>query len=267
MDQITTKLEPQIKVSVNIITYNRANFIAQTIESVLAQSFTHWEIIIVDDGSTDQTEEIVKKYLTDARIRYFKNERNLGICASRNRALQESRGKYVAILDSDDIWNSPDKLKKQIDFLDDHPNYVAVGTGVIVIDQNNQERKRYLNPEQDGQIRVQILAKNPFAHSSILYRRDIARSVNGYHPNLNGIEDYDLWLKLGQKGKLHNLPSYDLNYRQHGSNISNTDRLRLMMENLNLVKKYREFYPGFSYALIRRFVRLELAKLLSRLNG
>ncbi|MFA5022981.1 MAG: hypothetical protein WC537_01795, partial [Candidatus Paceibacterota bacterium] len=164
--------------------------------------------------------------------------------------------------DSDDFWADSDKLKKQVEFLDQEAGQVAIGTGVIVSNKDGQELRRYLNPEQDGQIRPRLLAKNPFAHSSVLYRRNIALAVNGYHQKLNGIEDYDLWLKLGQKGKFHNLPFYGLNYRQHETNISSTDRLRLMNENLSLVKKYRAFYPGFYRAWLRRFVRLQIARLL-----
>jgi len=264
MDQIAERLKS--KVSVNIATYNQAQFLGQAIESVLGQSFTDWEMIIVDDSSTDETAKIIEPYLPDRRIIYLKNKKNLGICATRNRALNESRGEYVAILDSDDVWDDPDKLKKQVDFLDHHSDYVAVGTGIIAVDKNGKEIKRYLNPERDGQIRSQLLAKNPFAHSSVLYRQDIALAVNGYHQTLNGIEDYDLWLKLGQKGKLYNFPSYSLNYRRHGSNISTTDQLRLMRENLNLAKKYREFYPGFYYALFRRFIRFKLAQIISYLH-
>ena len=264
MDQITEKLKP--RVSINIITYNRADFIVEAIESVLAQNFTDWELIIVDDGSTDNTEKVIEKYLSDDRIHYFKNAKNLGICASRNRALNESHGEYVAILDSDDLWANPNKLQNQADFLDNHPDYVLVGTGIIVVNQKNQELKRYLNPESDKAIKSQMLAKNPFAHSSVLYRRAVAQSAGGYHPTLSAIEDYDLWLKLGQAGKLHNLPSYDLIYRQHPANASVVDRLRLMKENLNLVKKYRPFYPNFYYAWFRRLARLKLVELLVWLN-
>jgi glycosyltransferase involved in cell wall biosynthesis len=264
MDQITPRLRP--RVSINIATYNREAFLAQAIESVLNQSFTDWEIIIVDDGSTDNTREVVERYLVNPKIHYLKNDQNLGICATRNRALNESAGEYVAILDSDDVWSDPNKLQNQVDLLDQHPDHVLVGTGVVVVNKSNQEIKRYLNLEKDTQLRARILAQNPFAHSSVLYRRETALSLNGYPQGLNGIEDYDLWLRLGQKGKLHNLPSYSLNYRQHGTGISTTDRLRLMQENLNLVKKYREFYPGFLYAWLRRFTRLKLAQALSLLH-
>ncbi|MFA5023121.1 MAG: glycosyltransferase family 2 protein, partial [Candidatus Paceibacterota bacterium] len=140
MDQIAPKLRP--KVSINIATYNRGHFLPMAIESILKQSFTNWEIIIVDDGSTDNTAQVIEKYLIDPRIHYFKNDQNLGICATRNRALQESAGEYLAVLDSHDFWADSDKLKKQVEFLDQEAGQVAIGTGVIVSNKDGQELRR-----------------------------------------------------------------------------------------------------------------------------
>lgn len=100
-------------VSIIMPSYNTAEYITESIQSVLSQSYTEWELIIVDDCSTDNTDEVVKNYLTDVRIKYFKNEKNSGAAVSRNRALREAKGKWIAFLDSDDLW-MPDKLEKQI---------------------------------------------------------------------------------------------------------------------------------------------------------
>lgn len=104
---------------VSIITpsYNTAKFIAETIDSVKLQTYNNWEMIIVDDCSTDETNEIIEKYLGDIRIKFLKNEKNLGAAVSRNRALREARGRWIAFLDSDDLW-LPDKLEKQISFME-----------------------------------------------------------------------------------------------------------------------------------------------------
>ena len=261
MDQITKKLSPQ--VSVNIITFNQVTFIAQAIESVLKQSFTDWEIIIIDDASTDNTVEILKPYLSNPKIKYFKNEKNLGICLSRNRALQESSGKYIAILDSDDFWNDENKLKKQVGFLDKNQDYVATGTGVIIIDKNYKKIRQYLNPKKDSAIKKQMLAKNPFANSSVTYRRAPVMEIGSYNLDINGIEDYDLWLRLGVKYKMHNFQGYSLSYRIHNQNITSTNRERLMRLNLKLIEKYRKNYPGYLYAKTRRLIRLIAFKFLS----
>lgn len=264
MDQITTRLTP--KVSINMATYNRGGYLPAAINSILDQDFIDWELIIIDDGSTDNTQEILLPYLKDERIKYFKNEKNLGICITRNRALEKSAGEYIAILDSDDLWLSRDKLSQQVFFLDFESEYALVGTGVVVINEKGTATKRYLNPEGNTAIKNGLLAKNSFAHSSVLYRREVAINLGAYPLNLNGIEDYDLWLRLGQKYKLHNLPRYDLGYRRHPGNISLTDRKRLMTTSLDLIKKYRQYYPNFYWALIRREIRLFLVEILSLLG-
>ncbi len=103
-------------VSIIMPSYNTASFIAESIQSVQAQTYKDWELLIVDDCSTDNTDDAVKPYLEDTRIRYFKNEKNSGAAISRNRALREAKGKWIAFLDSDDLW-TPDKLEKQIAFM------------------------------------------------------------------------------------------------------------------------------------------------------
>ncbi|MBQ0010473.1 MAG: glycosyltransferase family 2 protein, partial [Ruminococcus sp.] len=110
-------------VSVIMPSYNTADYIAESIRSVLAQTYPYWELIIVDDCSSDQTDEVVASF-DDCRIRYFKNEKNSGAAVSRNRALREARGKWIAFLDSDDLW-MPDKLEKQIGFMDRNGYYFS----------------------------------------------------------------------------------------------------------------------------------------------
>ena len=118
-------------VSIIMPSYNTGRFISETIESVLVQTYSNWELIIVDDCSTDNTDEVVKNYLSDDRIHYIKNEINSGAAVSRNRALREANGKWIAFLDSDDLWE-PDKLNKQIAFMENndyhfsYTNYIQI---------------------------------------------------------------------------------------------------------------------------------------------
>ncbi len=104
-------------VSIIMPSYNTAEYIAESIQSVLSQSYTGWELIVVDDCSTDNTDEVIEPYLTDGRIKYYKNEKNSGAAVSRNHALREAKGKWIAFLDSDDLW-MPDKLEKQIRYME-----------------------------------------------------------------------------------------------------------------------------------------------------
>ena len=122
-------------VSIIMPSYNTAEFIEQTIKSVLAQTYKNWELIIVDDCSTDNTDEAVEQFLTDKRIKYLKNEHNLGAAVSRNRALREVKGKWIAFLDSDDLW-MPEKLEKQIGFMKKNGYYFSY-TNYVEIDEKN----------------------------------------------------------------------------------------------------------------------------------
>ncbi len=106
-------------VSIIMPSYNTASFIDESIQSVLSQSYTDWELIVVDDCSTDNTDDVIKPYLTDERIKYIKNDKNSGAAVSRNRALREARGKWIAFLDSDDLW-MPDKLEKQVRYMEEN---------------------------------------------------------------------------------------------------------------------------------------------------
>ena len=119
-------------VSIIMPSYNTGKFIKETIESVLIQTYPHWELIIVDDCSTDHTDDVVSEYLSDKRIRYIKNDTNSGAAVSRNRALREAKGRWIAFLDSDDLW-MPDKLERQVAFMAQngchfsYTNYIEIG--------------------------------------------------------------------------------------------------------------------------------------------
>lgn len=119
-------------VSIIMPSWNTAQFIAESIQSVINQTYKNWELLIVDDCSTDDTDNIVEPFLTDARIKYFKNEKNSGAALTRNRAMREAKGEWIAFLDSDDLW-MPEKLEKQIRFMNEH-NYTLSFTEYEKID-------------------------------------------------------------------------------------------------------------------------------------
>ncbi len=257
MDTNTEKITKKPLVSVCMITYNRALFLPKAIESVQAQSFTDWEMVIVDDASNDDTKDVVKKYSSsDNRIKYYCNDKHLKISISRNRSLSLAHGKYAAILDSDDLWVDSKKLEMQYDFLESHSEHVLVGGGVIVIDKDGNERKRYMNPLKDENIRRRIYWCNPFAHSSVMYDREKILNIGGYDTSLDTAEDYDLFLRIGTLFKFANIEKYILNYRIHDNSITVTDRLQTMILTASLVKKYKNKYPSYCTAMVRRVVRL-----------
>lgn len=241
-------------VSVIIATYNRADCIRKAIKSVLAQTYKNIELVIIDDGSTDKTKEIVQLFLFDKRVHYFRQE-NKGVSIARNNGIKISKGKYIAVLDSDDFWCKIDKLEKQVDFLEKNIGYALVGGGVIRIDRRGKEIVRYLLLENDQEIRETILVDNVFAHSAVLFRKDIWERVGGYDKEFDGFEDRDLWLKIGRLSKFYNIQEFFICYLGHdyknpsylAKNYKRTRRAKL---NIKLRKKYRNDYPDYRKALL-----------------
>lgn len=182
------------QVSIIMPSYNTGRFISETIESVLAQSYSNWELIIVDDCSTDDTDEVVGQYLTDERIRYIKNKNNSGAAVSRNRALREAKGKWIAFLDSDDLWE-PDKLEKQISFMGNneysfsYTNYEEIDaegnkTGVSVTGPKRITRAGMYNYCWPGCL-------------TVMYDRENVGLVQ--IENIKKNNDYAMWLKVCKK--------------------------------------------------------------------
>ena len=248
------------KVSVITVTYNRQDFIREAIESVLTQSFTDWELLIIDDASTDQTQSIANEYIAkDARIKYYKNDKNLGIARTRNRGLELARGEYIAPLDSDDVWLDKNKLQKQVEFLDINQDYALLGGGIMHIDAKSKNIKKVLYPVYDSMIRNIILQFNPFPQSSLLYRKKAALECGGYSESYQISDDYDLWLKMGLKYKFTNIPQVLTGYRIHTSNITHTKRLTIARETLEIVKLYAPHYNRAYLGILKAYIRIILS--------
>lgn len=239
--------------------FNREKFIAESIRSVLAQSFTDYELIVIDDGSTDRTIEIASKFKSDPRIRIVKNEKNLGIPLTRNKALSLARGKYIAPLDSDDVWLDKEKLRKQVEFLNENHDYAMLGGGIIHIDLDSKPLKKVLFPIYDSLIRNIALQFNPFAQSTLLYRKSVALDCGGYSTDYKICDDYDLWLKIGTKHKFTNIPQVLTGYRIHGGNITQTKRLTAAREIREIVRKNCRNYPRAWIGIIKAYLRIVLA--------
>ncbi|MEN9342163.1 MAG: putative glycosyltransferase EpsE [Candidatus Parcubacteria bacterium] len=241
-----------ISVSIILPTYNRAGLLPRAIDSVMRQSYKDWELIIVDDASTDETPEIIKKWAeTDYRITVITNVVNQypDLPKNLNKGLAIAKGKYIARLDDDDYWIDSQKLEKQVDFLEKNKEYVIVGTGMIVIDEKGEELYRYLKNREDVDIRKKALFANPFSHTTVLFRADAARLVGGYS-NWDFAEDWDLWLKLGRKGKFYNVPEYSTAYLSAGQNNSYKYQRRQAQTILKFITVHRKEYPYFYFAFM-----------------
>jgi glycosyltransferase involved in cell wall biosynthesis len=232
-----------------MLTYNRPQFIGNAIESILAQEFQDWELLVIHDGANQEIPLVMGEWQRrDPRILYFHRAIPGNIAHASNFGLSLARGEYIAILDDDDDWAEPDKLSKQVAFLDEHRDHCCCGGGVIVIDSQGREQMRYFKPEHDEEIKRQALLANPLAHSSTVYRRDAAQRAGGYDESLAGFQDWDLWLKLGKVGKLYNFPEYFLHYRVwHGSGSFHQSKGNTASA-VRITRRHRHDYAGFSIA-------------------
>lgn len=203
-----------VLVSVIMPVYNMTEFVGEAIESILQQTFSDFEFIIIDDASDDGTDSVVRSY-TDERIVLVRNDSNIGNYASRNKGMQQARGKYIAIMDADDIA-MPERLAKQFDYLEAHLDVLAVGTDCVFI--SNGQQKKVVGSYQD--ILFALLDNNCFIHPSLMIRVDVLRQLNGYDERYYYSADYDLVCRLALRGKIENLTEPLILYRWHSSQIS-----------------------------------------------
>ena len=208
---------PTPTISVLMPVYNGERFLSEAITSILTQTFTDFEFIIIDDGSTDGTGSILDFY-SDPRIVRITHPRNLGIAPSLNDGIGQAKGDFIARMDADDI-SLPERFEKQIQFLGDHPEIGVLGGYVQQIDKQGIRFKIIKRPITNGLIKWRMCFKNPIFHPTAMVRSNILRQINGYR-DLKASEDYDLWQRMSEKTQLANLDQIILFYRIHGKNIS-----------------------------------------------
>lgn len=239
-------------VSILMLTYNRSRFIRKAIQSVIEQNYTNWELIIIDDGSIDDTEKLIEGF-NDSRINYIKHTENLGLFARRQESLSYTKGKYTAILDSDDYWNDPNKLTEQVDFLENHPNHVIIGSMTTLVDSEDKTIGQSCFSTTDTSIRKKILTRNQFTHSSILFRSATLQKTFGYQPTL--AEDLELILQIGNFGNFANLEGFYTAHRVHESSM-NDHGLKMALAVHAIVLKHQKYYPNSFIAIVFSFARL-----------
>lgn len=215
---MTDKLQPKVSVIMNV--YNGSSFLEDAIQSVLSQTFTNFELVIVNDGSTDQTGQILDIHKCNSRVVIVTNPVNKGIAASKNIAIRKSKGEYIALMDADDI-SEPDRLQKQMDYLDSHPDIGVVGAWSRVINDKGELLSEVMRPESDSVIVLWMLLRHcAMNQPTIMLRRNLVIQAGGYNEKLSVSEDYEMWTRLASITKLSNIPEYLVRYRQHDNNIS-----------------------------------------------
>jgi glycosyltransferase involved in cell wall biosynthesis len=222
------------KVSVIMPVFNSQNYVGEAISSVLAQTFTNFEFLIIDDCSTDDSVSVIKKYL-DKRIRFYQNDRNLGYINSLNFLLGKCKGEYIVRHDNDDI-SPPDRILKQITFLQNNPEHLVCGCFCKTF--GNLETSTFL-PISDEECRILMLFNSPFCHPSVCFHRKIFSDLHiKYDPDFMPAEDYKMWVSISKFGKLANLSFAKFYLRIHDNNTSARNIQKQQQALLKIRKEY-----------------------------
>jgi glycosyltransferase involved in cell wall biosynthesis len=256
-------------ISVILPVYNCEKYIGKAIDSVLRQTFTDFELILINDGSTDQSENIILSF-TDPRIVYIKNEKNCGLIYTLNRGIEQAKGKYIARMDADDVC-MPERLAKQKLFLDEHDEIAMVASTVNFIDEHDREKgswpldRKTISPFS---IRKVMPYENCIAHPSVMIRSDIIKKLQ-YKEYQKNIEDYDLWLRMLNCGmNIAKIEEPLLLYRLHGDSVTT---IHLKSKNVFFThsRMKRKFLAGeISSGRLNLFTfRVMLAAKLDILSG
>ena len=198
-------------VTVLMPVYNGARYLREALESILAQTCTDFEFLVIDDGSTDGSPDLVAAY-RDERIRLVRRERNMGLIATLNEGLQLARADLVARMDADDVAH-PERLERQLAVLKAHPGLVLVGSDLEIIDAAGVPVGYEPKPVEDAGLKLALSVICAIAHPTVVFRRDAVLKVGGYREEFHAAEDYDLWTRLAGEGEFGNLPLPLLKYR------------------------------------------------------
>jgi len=208
------------KVSVIMPVYNREAYVSESIASILDQTFKDFEFIIVDDGSTDRSNEIIQEYAQqDSRIQLISLDKNVGIARGTNHALERVSGQYIALMDSDDI-SMVSRLKCQVDYLDAHPEVGVLGSRMQVVDQNKAPLFIFDVPQQHSLIVWNLFFGRTFGNPSVMMRADNQILETGYSHAFVPSHDIDLWAKMAGQVRFANLSDILVSYRTHENSIS-----------------------------------------------
>lgn len=231
-------------VSVIIPAFNTEKYISQAIESVLNQTYQNFELIVVNDGSTDRTEKVIKKYFN--RISYI-YQTNKGVAAARNVGISASKGEYIAFLDSDDIW-LPEKLELQVDYLSTHldtdlvyADYATFDNGGGILEENFALSRQL--PRPSGYIFQELILKCLFQTNTVMLKRQILEKAGLFDERFLIGEDYDLWLRISAEHKIGYLPKVLAKYRQHPSSITARSLSTDKPWEIKVIEKALKMFP------------------------
>jgi len=254
-------------VSVLMLTVNRPQFVKPAVESLVMQDHLNWELLIIHDGIDARVTEAVEPWLArDSRIRYFHRRIMGGMANAWNFGLTHARGPFIGILDDDDAWLRPDKLRRQVECLVARSDVACVGGGAIVVDGKGREVMRYLKPAESSECRKNALLANPIVHSTAVFRKAAVEAVGGYDEGLRGYMDWDLWLKVMRHGNVMNLPDYLATYRIWDGGGSSRNVMGNAVSAFWIVSRHRRFFKRFPLAIVATLCYIAFALLPSALR-
>ena len=226
-------------LSVLMPVFNSELFVAEAIESILNQTFKGFELLILDDCSTDKSLEIIKNYESkDSRIKVYQNEKNLGVVASRNKLINLSKGKYIALLDSDDVAIET-RLEKQINFLEANPEIGMVGAYPVIIDENSKKTGKWWFETDPQKLKIELFFHSPFLSSSIVIRKS-ALPQNCYDSRFPVAEDFDLYSKISENSDIANIPEFLVKYRINSKGLSKSNTEKMERLSVQVIQEHAE---------------------------
>jgi len=228
-------------ISIIVPTYNRGSFISECIESVLNQSYTDWEMIIIDDGSTDSTKEIINTYLSEPRIQYHYQE-NKGQSSARKKAIYLAKGKYLAFLDSDNIWLNQ-RLEFGLKAIQRNENIDLTYGDIIEIDENSTEVPMVNMKRFSGKVSSQLVKDNFITMNTVLVKKSVVIKVKAFREEIKRADDYDMWLRLSAEHNFLYIPKVMVKYRVMDDQISSNKEGRFIA-NKEIVEHFYKIFPN-----------------------
>jgi glycosyltransferase involved in cell wall biosynthesis len=254
---------PEVTVLMSV--YNGEEYLREATDSILKQTFTDFEFLIINDGSTDRTAEILESY-DDPRIKIINNEENMGLTKSLNKGLRMARGEYIARQDADDV-SMLERLEKEVNFLDQNKNVGLVSTYYLIIKKNGKVLHTMKCLTEDWELKEKLLEGNPFAHGSVMLRAECIGKVGLYREEFKSAQDYDLWLRISEVYDVANIHEPLYKWRFNSKSVSVTrkkqqDKYALLA--IELAKERRQFGKDRLHTLSKQEIDSFLDNFISK---
>jgi len=237
---MSIRLHTKPLISVLLATYQREDFIIEAIESVINQTYQNWELIIVDDGSTDNTRQLISNFIYNEKIHYYYQE-NAGQASALNHASTYAIGEYIAFVDSDNRW-LPKRLELGLEAFRKKPNTIVAYANIIEIDMNGTETSRQNMPRHSGNITAKLLCDNFVSFNTALVKAEAFKQIDGFNGKMRRAPDYDLWLRTSTLGNFFFIPEFLAEYRVMEDQIS-SDKEARFENNLGTLLRFKHDFP------------------------